>query len=278
MRTIHKTAIALGLFLGALGLSLMAQGQGGAFLPLADYTVAGKWTFSNAVGPVMTAPTISGTVAGTYTLGGTPTLTSPTINGYTITGTGTIANGATITTPALSGTLSGTFTIPSTATISGSTVTGVALSSGNYTGTPAVQSSASLGGSPVTLTAAQCGQAFAMDVNTGVVYIMPATFPTAGCTYDFYVTVSVTSNSHEIETGSGSHFFGGAPFMIAAAATLATGQCNGSSHIAYKTNGTTTGGLIGTHIKVTVLSSTLAWLDGVNAGSGSLATACSASN
>ena len=162
--------------------------------------------------------------------------------------------------------------------INNGTATGMTLGSGNFLGYPAVQSSASLGGSPVTLTAAQCGQAFALDVNTGVVYILPATFPTPGCTYDFFVTVSVTSNAHEIETGSGSHFFGGAPFMIAAAATLATAQCNGTSHIAYKTNGSTTGGLIGTHIKVTVLSSTVAWLDGVNAGSGALATACSASN
>lgn len=162
--------------------------------------------------------------------------------------------------------------------IANGTATGMTLGSGNFLGYPGVQSSASLGGTPVTLTAAQCGQAFALDAATGVVYILPATFPTAGCTYDFFVTVSVTSNAHEIETGSGSHFFGGAPFMIAAAATLATGQCNGTTHIAYKTNGSTTGGLIGTHIKVTVLSSTLAWLDGVNAGSGSLATACSTTN
>lgn len=162
--------------------------------------------------------------------------------------------------------------------ISNGTISGYALSSGNFMGFPAVQSSASLGGSPVTLTAAQCGQAFALDAATGVVYILPATLPTPGCTYHFFVTTSVTSNSHEIESGSGSHFFQGAPFMIAAAATLATAQCNGTTHIAYKTNGTTTGGLIGTDITATVVSSTLVWLSGVNAGSGSLATACSTTN
>lgn len=151
------------------------------------------------------------------------------------------------------------------------------LSSGNFIGYPAVQSSASLGGSPVTLTAAQCGQAFALDASTGVVYIMPSTFPTAGCTYDFFVTVSVTSNAHEIESGNAAHFLGGSPLMVAAAAT-AIFQCNGTTHIAYKTNGTTTGGLIGTHIRVTVLSATLAWTDGLNAGSGTLATACSTTN
>lgn len=143
----------------------------------------------------------------------------------------------------------------------------------------AIQSSASLGGSPVTLTAAQCGGAFALDAATGVVYILPSTLPAAGCTYDFYVTTSVTSNSHEIESGNAAHFFQGSPFMLSATATaLFTGTCNGSSHIAYKTNGTTTGGLIGTHLRAVVLSATNVLLDGWNFGSGSLATACSASN
>lgn len=167
--------------------------------------------------------------------------------------------------------------VPHAQNISGGTISGT-LTAPLQGSIQSVQSSASLGGTPVTLTAAQCGQAFAMDAATGVIYIMPSTFPAAGCTYDFFVTVSVTSNAHEIETGNGAHFFQGAPFMIAAAATLATAQCNGSSHIAYKTNGTTTGGLIGTHIRATVVSTTLAWLDGVNAGSGALSTACSASN
>jgi hypothetical protein len=142
-----------------------------------------------------------------------------------------------------------------------------------------IQSSASLGGSPVTLTAAQCGEAFALDAATGVVYILPSTFPTIGCTYDFYVTTSVTSNSHEIETGSASHFFQGTPiYVVAAGGNAATFYCNGTTHIALKTNGTTTGGLQGSHIKVTVISSTVAVLDGTNAGSGTLATACSTTN
>lgn len=153
-------------------------------------------------------------------------------------------------------------------------ISGAALSSGNYIGYPAVTAS---GASTVTLTAAQCGQAFAFDSAAGIIYKLPATFPPAGCTYDFYVTVSVTSNAHEIETNNAANFFGGAPLLVAAAAT-AVFACNGSSHIAYKTTGTTTGGLIGTHIRVTILSATLAWLDGINAGSGTLATPCSATN
>jgi len=46
------------------------------------------------------------------------TLTSPTINAYTIAGTGTIANGCTLTTPAISGaTITGTVTIANGSTI-----------------------------------------------------------------------------------------------------------------------------------------------------------------
>jgi hypothetical protein len=142
-----------------------------------------------------------------------------------------------------------------------------------------IQSSASLGGTPVTLTSAQCGQAFALDAATGVVYILPATLPPIGCVFDFYVTTSVTSNSDEIETGAAAHFFQGTPtYVVGAGGNAAAFYCNGTSHIAFKTNGTTTGGLQGSHIKVTVISPTVAVLDGLNSGSGTLATACSTTN
>lgn len=140
-------------------------------------------------------------------------------------------------------------------------------------------SSASLGGSPVTLTAAQCGEAFALDVASGVVYILPSTLPAPGCTYTFVVTTAVTSNSHEIESGNAAHFLEGNAIQLAPGGpTMRVDTCNGSSHIAYKSNGSTTGGLIGTRIVATVASSTLVWLDGIDIGSGTLATACSTSN
>lgn len=252
------------------------QCGGGAFILGCDYTSSGKWTFTNAVGPVMTAPTLtapaisapvfSGSASGTYTLAGTPTITAPTISA-----------------PVFSGSATGTYTLAGTPTITsptitGPTISGAALSSGNYIGYPAVQTSASLGGSPVTLTAAQCGQAFSMDAATGIVYIMPSTFPTAGCTYDFIVDTTVTSNAHEIESGNAAHFLKGTIVEVTATATARADTCDGTSHIAYKMLGTTTGGLIGTHIRVTVVSATVARLDGLAFGSGTLATACSASN
>jgi hypothetical protein len=71
--------------------------SGGAFVPGNDYTVTGVWTFtqdpvfpSSGSGPIITNPTIAGTVAGsaTYT---TPTLTTPVIS-TGLTASGTAAN------------------------------------------------------------------------------------------------------------------------------------------------------------------------------------------
>lgn len=50
-------------------------------------------------GKTLTAPVLSGSVTGTYTLAGTPTITAPTITAPVITGAMTVADGATFTTP-----------------------------------------------------------------------------------------------------------------------------------------------------------------------------------
>lgn len=293
MRTINKYAVALGLFLGVLSLSLFAQtaSQGGSFLPTQDYTVTGRWTMSGGValsgtstiasGMTISAPVLSGSVTGTYTLAGTPTITSPAITGATLTTSTYNGNTWTAGTGVLTIAAAKTLTANNSLTLAGTdttTMTFPAISSGISPVVAPFQTSASLGSSPVTLTAAQCGGSFNLDAATGVVYILPSTLPAVGCTYDFRVTVSVTSNAHEIESGNAAHFFTGDPIMVAAAATLASGMCDGSSAIAYKSNGTTTGGLIGSRYRVTVLSSTLLLIEGINAGSGSLSTACSASN
>lgn len=289
---IKAAAILMLLFVGTLlpftgHVGAQTASMGGAFVPTVDYTVTGAWIFGKLpsfFGQTTCDISVNGsgaTVCTTQTGTGnsvqatSPSLTTPTIAGYTMTGTGTIANGATITTPILSGSVTGTYTLTSP-TIATATFNGNAA--GIAPIVPPFVSSASLGGSPVTLTAAQCGGAFNLDAATGVQYILPSTLGAIGCTYDFRVTVSVTSNAHEIESGNAAHFITGDPIMVATGATLATAMCDGSSAIAYKSNGTTTGGLIGSRYRVTVLSSTLLLIEGTNAGSGSLSTACSASN
>lgn len=169
------------------------------------------------------------------------------------------------------------FTVNNTLTLNGTDGTTQTFPAVSASLSPTVSPLTASGGATVALTAAQCGQTFLFDSASGVIYQMPATQAPVGCTYDFYVTVSVTSNADEIETNNAAHFLIGAPTSVAAAATL-VGACNGTTHIAYKTNGTTTGGLVGSHFRVTVLNATQAYIEGVNAGSGSLATGCSATN
>jgi len=73
------------------------------------------------------SPVLSNTATGTYTLGGTPTISSPTISSPvlsgTATGTYTLGGTPTISSPALSGTATGTYTLAGTPTITNPTLT-----------------------------------------------------------------------------------------------------------------------------------------------------------
>lgn len=83
--------------------------------------------------PAISAPVLSGSATGTYTLAGTPTITAPAISApvfsgsatgtYTLAGTPTIT-APTISSPVLSGTVTGTYTIGGTPTIPASGLTG----------------------------------------------------------------------------------------------------------------------------------------------------------
>lgn len=79
-------------------------------------TNAGTQTLTNKT---VTAPVLSGTITGTYTLGGTPTFPSTVV---TTTGTQTLTN-KTITAPVLSGTITGTYTFGGNPTFPSSMVT-----------------------------------------------------------------------------------------------------------------------------------------------------------
>lgn len=84
--------------------------------------VVGTTDAQNLTNKTLTAPVLSGTVTGTYTLGGTPTITSPAISNPSI--TGTVAGGAsytaiTLTSPVTSGTSSGTYTSSAVVTHTG---------------------------------------------------------------------------------------------------------------------------------------------------------------
>ena len=127
------------------------------------------------------------------------------------------------------------------------------------------------GGATRTLTAAESGGVFLWDAATGVDYTLPA--PVVGMQFDFYATVSVTSNAHAISTDAATTFIGGALQQVIAASATSEGQVgDDSSDVTISMNGSTTGGLEGTWIRVVATSSTTWAATGIVVSSGTLST------
>lgn len=126
-------------------------------------------------------------------------------------------------------------------------------------------------GATATLTAAQSGSTVLFDRAAGIVFTLPA--PAVGLCFLFVVTVSVTSNAHEVDTDAGTTFITGGVAAIPNSATSANSFiANGTSHIKISSNGTTTGGLKGSSFTMTCISSTVWAINGMVMGSGTLAT------
>lgn len=125
-------------------------------------------------------------------------------------------------------------------------------------------------GATDTLTAAQSGGTILFDRAAGIIYTLPA--PVVGLTFTFIVTTSVTSNNDKVITDAGTTLLTGSVVeaTTGGAANLYVG--NGSSHIAVLMNGTTTGGLQGTKLEFTCVTSTLWEVSGWNNASGTIAT------
>lgn len=130
-------------------------------------------------------------------------------------------------------------------------------------------------GATVTLTTAQSGGTFLFDRAAGIVYTLPAPFP--GLTFDFIQTVTITSNSAEIATATvATQFIQGLVHVgIAGGATGSDWACNGTSHVAIKQNGTTSGGILGGRLHFVAVSTTIWQVDGLTIGSGTEVTPCS---
>lgn len=146
-------------------------------------------------------------------------------------------------------------------------------SSGNASGTksPIVDSTAAT----LTLTAAQSGSTVLLDRAAGTIVTLPA--PSVGLGFTFIVNTAVTSNNHKVITDAGTTFLLGGVVMTEAADTNAGlgALFNGTSHIAILMNGTTTGGIIGTAFNVYCITATQWAIEGIVAGSGTLATCAS---
>lgn len=130
-----------------------------------------------------------------------------------------------------------------------------------------------------TLQASESGSVVNVQLATGHTITLPT--PTVGLTYDVILGTSQSTGANQTQkviTNSASVFIAGGVVVETLSGTGTTAfPCNGSSHIAIATNGSTTGGIMGSRLKFTALSSTLWGVQGTELATGNAATPCSAS-
>ena len=129
-------------------------------------------------------------------------------------------------------------------------------------------------GATRSLNETESGSLVLFNRAAGIVYTLP-TAPKIGTFYDFVVTTTITSNAAKVITGAGTELLIGGYTNVdtdtSNAVAAFTG--NGSTHVAVSMNGTTTGGILGTKLRFTCLSSTRWMVEGIVQGSGVVATA-----
>lgn len=125
----------------------------------------------------------------------------------------------------------------------------------------------------------ESGSLVVFDIASGATVTLPP--PVAGMEFEFQVATTITSGSAKILTDSASTFLLGAVLTFTIATASPAGfSFNGSTHRACTMNGTTTGGILGTRIRVVAMANTSAtstastqWvIDGAIVGSGVIAT------
>jgi hypothetical protein len=122
-----------------------------------------------------------------------------------------------------------------------------------------------------TLSAAQSGSYVLFDSAAGIIYTLPA--PVVGLNYTFITTVSITSNAAEVAVANEANTFMTGSVVLGTDNTASKSFLgNGTSHVEITSNGTTTGGLIGSCYTVVCVSTTLWAVNGNLAASGTLAT------
>jgi hypothetical protein len=137
-------------------------------------------------------------------------------------------------------------------TLTNKTLTSPVVATPTITG--AKQPVISGSGATVTLTAAQSGALCLFDRALGIVFTLPAA--AAGLFFDFFTSVTITGGAAEVITAVGTVFMGGTIVMALEATTpganpgpkFFTG--NGTSHVKISSNGSTTGGILGSKYRV----------------------------
>jgi len=128
-------------------------------------------------------------------------------------------------------------------------------------------------GATRTLNENESGSLCLFDRAAGIVFTLPTA--KAGTWFDFVITTSVTSNAAKVITAAGTELLIGGYTNVDTDTSnaVAVFDGNGSTHVSVSMNGTTTGGLQGTKLRFTCLSSTRWMVEGIVRGSGVVATA-----
>lgn len=127
-------------------------------------------------------------------------------------------------------------------------------------------------GATVTLTAAQSGSIALFDRAAGIVFTLPS--PAVGLYYDFLILTSITSNAAKVITNTGTVLLVGSLINIDTDTSnaVAAWTADNSTHLSVSMNGTTTGGLVGSLMRFTCISTTRWLVSGTIQGSGTVAT------
>lgn len=127
-------------------------------------------------------------------------------------------------------------------------------------------------GATRTLLPRESGALCLFDRAAGITYTLPT--PVVGMTFEFLVTVAVTSNAHKVITAASTQYLLGGIIMgdVTVAQSGDYFEADGSTHVAISAAGTTTGGLLGERYKVVAISTTQWSIHGVCHGAGTLAT------
>ena len=122
-----------------------------------------------------------------------------------------------------------------------------------------------------TLTAKQSGALVLMDAAAGYTITLPV--PVKGMFFEFLQTVTQTSSTQKVITDASTTFLLGEVLTFTTATASPAGFAfDGTTHVSIATNGTTSGGIIGTRFKVEALSATVWAITGVVVGSGTIVT------
>lgn len=167
--------------------------------------------------------------------------------------------------------LGGSFVPSADYTLSG-TFTGLNATGGTTAASGMTQRALLISGQGATanLTQAQSGAVVLFDRAAGIIYTLPA--PVLGLYYDFITTVSITTNNATVISNAATVFLLGQVVNAVAAGTSTIFFADGTSTVKIQSNGTTSGGLIGSSYRLTCVSSTVWEVSGIVKGSGTIVT------